>query len=41
MDMKMWYLYNGIQLSHQKEQNRAICIPMDGPRDGPRGDHTK
>ena len=27
------YLYNGILLSHKKEQNNAICSNMDGPRD--------
>ena len=26
------YLYNGILLSHKKEQNNAICSNMDGPR---------
>ena len=25
--------YNGILLSHEKEQNNAICSDMDGPRD--------
>ena len=25
--------YNGIFLSHKKEQNNAICSNMDGPRD--------
>ena len=29
--------YNGILLSHKKEQNNAICSNMDDPRD----DHTK
>ena len=29
---KMWYMYNGILLSHQKEQNLAICNDMDGAR---------
>ena len=24
--------YNGILLSHKKEQNNAICSDMDGPR---------
>ena len=33
----MWYVYNGILLSHKKEGNNAICSNMDGPRD----DHTK
>ena len=28
----MWYIYNGILLSHQKEWNNAICSNMDGPR---------
>ena len=27
------YIYNGILLSHRKEQNNAICSNMDGPRD--------
>ena len=27
-------IYNGILLSHKKEQNSAICKDMDGPRDG-------
>ena len=31
------HIYNGILLSHKKEQNNAICSNMDGPRD----DHTK
>ena len=30
-------IYNGILLSHKKEQNNAICSDMDGPRDC----HTK
>ena len=30
-------IYNGILLSHKKEQNNAICSNMDGPRDY----HTK
>ena len=40
---KMWYvytmvhIYNGILLSHKKEQNNAICSNMEGPRDY----HTK
>ena len=34
---KVWYIYHGILLSHQKEWNNAICSNMDGPRD----DHTK
>ena len=29
----MVYIYNGILLSHKKEQNNAICSNMDGPRD--------
>ena len=33
--MKMWYIYNGILLSHKKEWNNAICSNMDGPRDYP------
>ena len=31
------HIYNGILLSHKKEQNNAICNNMDGPRDY----HTK
>ena len=31
------HLYNGILLSHKKEQNNPICSNMDGPRDY----HTK
>ena len=27
------HIYNGIVLSHKKEQNNAICSNMDGPRD--------
>ena len=27
------YLYNGILLSHRKEQNLAICNNMDKPRE--------
>ena len=26
-------IYNGILLSHKKEQNNTICSNMDGPRD--------
>jgi len=26
-------IYNGILLSHKKEQNNAICSNMGGPRD--------
>ena len=33
----MVHIYNGILLSHKKEQNNAICSNMDGPRDY----HTK
>jgi len=33
----MVYKHNGILLSHQKEQNNAICSNMDGTRDS----HTK
>ena len=29
----MVHIYNGILLSHKKEQNNAICSDMDGPRD--------
>ena len=34
---KMWYIHNGILLSHKKEQTNAICDNMDGTRDS----HTK
>ena len=27
------YVYNGILLSHKREQNCVICRDMDGPRD--------
>ena len=27
------HIYNGILLSHKKEQNNAICSNADGPRD--------
>ena len=27
------HIYNGILLSHKKEQNNAICSDMDGPTD--------
>ena len=27
------YTYNGVLLSHLKEQNCAICRDVDGPRD--------
>ena len=27
------HMYNGLLLSHKKEQNNAICSNMDGPRD--------
>ena len=27
------YIYNGILLSHKREQNNAICRDVDGPRD--------
>jgi len=33
---KMWYIfniYNGIVLSHKKEQNNAICSNLDGHTD--------
>ena len=33
----MVHIYNGILLSHIKEQNSAICSNVDGPRDY----HTK
>ena len=30
----MWYIvYNGLLLSHKKEQSSVICSNMDGPRD--------
>ena len=29
----MAHIYNGILLSHKKEQNNAFCSNMDGPRD--------
>ena len=29
----MVHIYNGLLLSHKKEQNNAICSDMDGPRD--------
>ena len=29
----MVHMYNGILLSHKKEQNNAICSNMDRPRD--------
>ena len=29
----MVHIYNGILLSHRKEQNNAICSKMDKPRD--------
>ena len=29
----MWFIYNGILLSHKKEWNNAICSNMDGPKD--------
>ena len=29
----MAHIYNGILLSHKKEQNNTICSNMDGPRD--------
>ena len=28
----MVHTYNGLLLSHKKEQNNAICSNMDGPR---------
>ena len=34
MDKDVVHIYNGILLSHKKEQNNAICSDMDGPRDG-------
>ena len=33
MDKDVVNIYNGILLSHKKEQNNAICSNMDGPRD--------
>ena len=29
----MAHVYNGILLSHKKEQNWVICSEVDGPRD--------
>ena len=29
----MWYIYNGILLSHEKEWDIAICSNIDGLRD--------
>ena len=29
----MVHIYNGVSLSHKKEQNNAMCSSMDGPRD--------
>ena len=34
---KVVHIYNGILLSHKKEQNNAICSNIDGTRDS----HTK
>ena len=31
--IKMWYIYNGILLSHKKERNWVMCRDVDGPRD--------
>ena len=33
MDKDVVHIYNGILLSHKKEQNSAICRDVDGPRD--------
>ena len=33
----MVHIYNGMLLSHKKEQNNAICSSMDGPRDSHTG----
>ena len=33
MDKDDVYIYNEILLSHNKEQNDAICSHMDGPTD--------
>ena len=33
MDEDVVHIFNGILLSHKKEQNCAICRDMDGPRD--------
>ena len=27
---KMWYIHNGLLLSHKKEQNKAVCSNMGG-----------
>ena len=37
MDKDVVHTYNGILLSHKKEQNNAICSKMDATRDY----HTK
>ena len=29
---KIWYIYNGMLLSHKNERNCAICRDVDGPR---------
>ena len=33
MDKEVVHVYNGILLSHKKEQNWIICRDVDGPRD--------
>ena len=33
MDKDVAHMYNGISLSHKKEQDWVICRDMDGPRD--------
>ena len=33
MDKDVIHIYNGMLLSHRKDQNNTICSNMDGPRD--------
>ena len=33
MDKDVVHIYNGILLSHKKEENWVICRDVDGPRD--------
>ena len=33
MDKDVVHIYNGILLSHKKEQNNAICSNMNGTKD--------
>ena len=37
MDKDVVHVYNGLLLSHKKQQTNAVCSSVDGPRD----DHTK